>query len=194
MRWGSRSNPPTVPYSLDIAAFHIDWEDIQLFARSEQFRRQHQRRRVPQRWRRIHGTRVLADGIQRVVERRLYGCRAEDDTPALSGGLKGDALPYTPEWSASAERRLRVVGGRSGDGYVGGSLRYLSDQTGAYDLAFRTANGRQREIESYEVLDLQAGVDFGRWSIELYGRTSRTAMADSTGALGAAPHGALGPA
>ena len=69
--------------------------------------------------------------------------------------------------------------------YVGGSIRYLSDQTAAYDVAFRAANGRQREIESYEVLDLQAGVDFGRYTIELYGKNLTDSDGKtSTGALG----------
>ena len=48
--------------------------------------------------------------------------------------------------------------GAAATAYVGGSLRYLSDQTGAYDFDYRTANGRQREIASYEVLDLRTGV------------------------------------
>ena len=77
--------------------------------------------------------------------------------------------------------------------YVGGSVRYLSDQTASYDAAFRTANGRQREVESYEVLDLQAGVDFGRYSIELYGKNVTDSDGKtSTGALGGMPLGSIG--
>ena len=64
--------------------------------------------------------------------------------------------------------------------------------SGAYDAAFRTANGRQREVESYEVLDLQAGVDFGRYTIELYGKNLTDSDGKtSTGALGAKPLGSL---
>ena len=86
------------------------------------------------------------------------------------------------EWSVGAQAMA----------YVGGSVRYLSDQTGAYDAAFRTANGRQREVESYEVLDLQAGVDFGRYTIELYGKNLTDSDGKtSTGALGATPLGSL---
>ena len=86
------------------------------------------------------------------------------------------------EWSVGAQAMA----------YVGGSLRYLSDQTASYDLAFRTANGRQRIVESYEVLDLQAGVDFGRYSIELYGKNLTDSDGKtSTGAIGGVPLGAM---
>ena len=99
----------------------------------------------------------------------LTDTHLKDDTPALSGGKQGDALPFTPEWSASLNTNYEWPIGQS-MAYVGGSLRYLSDQTASYDLAFRTANGRQRKVDSYEVVDLQAGVDFGRFTLELYGK------------------------
>ena len=85
----------------------------------------------------------------------------KDNTPAVSGGRKGDALPFTPEWSATLSTNYEWAVGVEREAYVGGSVRFLSDQTASYDAAFRAANFRQREVESYEVLDLQAGVDFG---------------------------------
>ena len=82
---------------------------------------------------------------------------------------------------AGVERHLNTnyewAVGSGSMAYVGGSVRYLSDQSASYDAAFRAANGRQREVESYEVLDLQAGVDFGRFSIELYGKNLTEATA-----------------
>ena len=77
--------------------------------------------------------------------------------------------------------------------YVGSSLRYLSDQTGEFDFAFRTTNGRQREIASYEVLDLRTGLLFGRYSIELYAKNVTDSDGrTSTGTLDTYPNGALG--
>jgi outer membrane receptor protein involved in Fe transport len=180
-------------YSLDIAAFHIDWEDIQLFARVNNFGLN------------INGGDATSDGIEFTATARFAGgfnvslngaytdAELEDDTPALSGGLKDDALPYTPEWSLGLNAGYEWSIGAEATAYVGGALRYLSDQTAAYDLAHRTANGRQREIASYEVLDLQAGVDLRRWSIELYAKNvTESDGLTSVGALGAAPNGAIG--
>jgi outer membrane receptor protein involved in Fe transport len=180
-------------YSLDLAAFHIDWEDIQLFARVNNFGLN------------INGGDATSDGIEFTATARLAGgfnvslngaytdAELQDDTPALSGGLEDDALPYTPEWSLGLNAGYEWSIGAEATAYVGGALRYLSDQTAAYDLAHRTANGRQREIASYEVLDLQAGIDLRRWSIELYAKNVTDSDGlTSVGALGTAPNGAIG--
>ena len=83
--------------------------------------------------------------------------------------------------------------GAASTAYVGGSLRYLSDQTGSYDLAYRTANGRQREVPSYEVVDLRGGVDFGRYTIEVYAKNVTDSDGQtSVGTLGTSPNGAIG--
>ncbi|HMN46488.1 MAG TPA: TonB-dependent receptor [Povalibacter sp.] len=178
---------------LDISAFHIDWEDIQLFARVNNFGVN------------INGGDATSDGLE-FTARALLGdgfnvslngaytdAQLEDDTPALSGGLKGDALPYTPEWSLGLNADYEWSVGSQATAYVGGALRYLSDQTATYDLAYRNANGRQREISSYEVLDLQAGIDFGNYSIELYAKNVTDSDGrTSVGGLGAYPNGAIG--
>jgi outer membrane receptor protein involved in Fe transport len=102
-------------------------------------------------------------------------------------------LPYTPEWSLGLNASYEWSIGAEATAYLGGAIRYLSDQTAAYELAHRTANGRQREIPSYEVLDLQTGVDFRRWSLELYAKNVTDSDGlTSVGALGAAPNGAIG--
>jgi iron complex outermembrane recepter protein len=90
-------------------------------------------------------------------------------------------------------RRLSGPARAQATAYVGGGIRYLSDQVGDYDLDYRTDNGRQREIPSYEVLDLQAGVDFGRYTIELYAKNVTDSDGKtSVGSLGATPNGAIG--
>jgi len=119
--------------------------------------------------------------------------RLEDDTPPLSGGLKGDELPFTPEISLGLNADYEWSVGAQSTAFVGGSLRYLSDQTGTYDLDYRLANGRQREISSYEVLDLQAGIDFGRYSLELYAKNVTDSDGQtSLGTVGTVPNGAIG--
>lgn len=180
-------------YRLEVAAFHIDWEDIQLFTRVNNFGVN------------INGGSAKSDGIELTLTARptnalsmsLNGAytdaQLEDDTGPLVGGAKGDRLPFTPEYSIGANAEYEWPVGAQATAYVGGGLRYLSEQTGTYDFDFRAANGRQREIPSYEVLDLQAGVTFGRYSIELYAKNLTDSDGrTSTGDLGAYPNGALG--
>ncbi|HEX7115215.1 MAG TPA: TonB-dependent receptor [Steroidobacter sp.] len=179
-------------YSLDVAAFHIQWEDVQLAAQVNDFGVN------------INGGDAKSEGIEFTATARpvtgfsvgLNGAytnaKLEDDTPAVSGGLKGDRLPFTPEYSVGLNAEYEWPVGAQAMAYVGGSFRWLSDQTASYDINFRTANGRQREIPSYEVVDLTAGVDFGRFSIELYGKNITDSEGKtSVGTLGAVPNGAI---
>ena len=180
-------------YSLDIAAFHIDWEDIQLLGVVNDFGIN------------VNGGDATSDGLEFTAMARVgeglslslngayTDAQLEDDTPALSGGLKGDDLQFTPELSLGLNADYEWSVGAASTAYVGGSLRYLSDQTGSYDLEYRLVNGRQREVPSYEVFDLQAGVDFGRYSLELYAKNLTDSEGKtSVGELGSVPNGAIG--
>jgi outer membrane receptor protein involved in Fe transport len=179
--------------TFDAAVFHIDWDDIQLFAQVNNFGVN------------INGGKAVSDGLEFTLASRMASglslslngaytdTELKDDTNALTGGYEGDELPYTPKISINASADYEWSIGAQSTAYVGGSLRYQSDQTAAYDNAFRVTTGDQREIDAYEVLDLQAGVDFGRYSIELYAKnvTDSDGRTSAAGA-GAFPNGAIG--
>jgi iron complex outermembrane receptor protein len=180
-------------YSIDLSAYHIDWEDIQLFTQVNNFGVN------------VNGGGATSDGIEATLSARPTSAlslslnaaytdtQLEDDTGPLVGGNKGDQLPFTPELSIGANADYEWPVGATALAYVGGSVRYLSDQTGAFDFDFRTDNGRQREIDAYEVIDLRTGVTFGRYSIELYAKNVTDSDGrTSTGTLGTYPNGALG--
>ncbi|MDY6947459.1 MAG: TonB-dependent receptor, partial [Pseudomonadota bacterium] len=157
-------------YSIDLSVFHIDWEDIQLLTQVNNFGVN------------VNGGGATSDGIEATFSARPIDALSlslnaaytdtelDDDTGPLVGGNKADQLPFTPDLSVGVNADYEWTVGADASAYVGGSLRYLSDQSGAFDFDFRTANGRQREIASYEVLDLRTGVLFGRYSIELYAK------------------------
>jgi iron complex outermembrane recepter protein len=180
-------------YSLDIAAFHIAWEDIQLFGEVNDFGINVNGGDATSDGLEFTAAAILGNGFSVSLNGAYTDAKLEDDTPALSGGLKGDDLQFTPELSVGLNADYEWSMGAQTTAYVGGSLRYLSDQTGSYDLAYRLANGRQREVPSYEVLDLQAGVDFGRYSLELYAKNLTDSDGKtSVGAPGTVPNGAIG--
>ena len=189
---GFKGESASRAYSVDVSVFHIDWEDIQLFSRVNNFGVN------------INGGGATSDGLEATVAARPIDALSlslnaaytdtelDDDTGPLVGGFEGDQLPFTPEFSISANVDYEWTVGAEATAYVGGSLRYLSDQTGSFDFEYRTENGRQREIASYEVLDLRTGVNFGRYSIELYARNVTDSDGrTSTGDLGGIPNGAM---
>lgn len=154
--------------TLDVAAYHIDWSNIQLLTQVSNFGIN------------INGGDAKVDGVEFTATYRpvtglnlsLNGAytdaRLAEDTPLLVGGRKGDRLPFTPKLAIGLNADYVWSLGGETTAFFGGSLRALSKQTGDYDLAFRTANGRQRRVPSYEVVDLRAGVDFGRFSVEAF--------------------------
>lgn len=179
-------------YTLDIAAFHIKWEDIQLFGQVNDFGVNLNGGDASSDGYEFTATANLTEQLRLSLNGAYTKAELDEDTPALSGGLEGDELPFTPRWSMAVNADYEWPVGANAMAYVGGSVRLLSEQTGGYDIDFRLANGQQREIPSYEIVDLQAGIDFGRYSIELYGKNLTDSDGrTSTGAVGASPNGAI---
>jgi len=171
-------------FSIDAAAFHINWKNIQLFASVSGFGVN------------TNGASAKSDGLEftatarpsRGLELSLNGAytnaRLTADTPDIVGGRDGDKLPFTPKLSIgfNGDYRWQLAPGTRA--HVGGSLRHLSHQTAGYDIDFVTAFDRQRRIRAYSVVDLFGGVDFGHFSVDAYvknlanshGVTSTTAL------------------
>jgi len=183
-------------FSIEVAAFHIDWNSIQLLtsvttvAGSFSFN--------------TNGGRARSDGVEFTATVRptaglsisangaYNNAYLKDPTTLPVGGFAGDNLPFTPKYTVSvnADYRWTVASGTSA--FLGGSLRFVSNQPGGFDRTFRLANGRQRELPSYEVVDLRAGLDFGKFSVEAYARNLNNADGKlTTSALGGFPNGAM---
>ncbi|MBB3912387.1 TonB-dependent receptor [Sphingomonas desiccabilis] len=181
-------------FSIDVAAFHIDWKDIQLFAQVEDFGIN------------ANGGKAKSEGVEFTAILRptrgfvvsLNGAYTdaklrEDTDLAIVGGRKGDQLPYTPKVAVSANADYDWDMGNGTKPYVGASLRFLGDQSGPYSPAFVAATGRQFRIPSYAVVDLRAGIEFDRFSIEAYAK-NLTNSEGKTSVVGEGnyPFGAVG--
>ena len=164
-------------FGLDLSVYHIDWKNIQLLSVVNGFGIN------------INGSSADSDGVEFTATFRpapgfvtsINGAYTKaslnGDAPALVGGRKGDRLPFTPPYSVSVNSDYTWNVGGDAEAFVGGSLRFLSKQTANFDATFRAANGRQRQVPSYEVVDLRVGVDFGRFGIEAFVRN----LTDSDG-------------
>ena len=183
-------------FALDVSGFHIDWKNIQLLTVINNFGIN------------INGSSARSDGVEFTATLRptpgfttsINGAytkaRLRGDAPALTGGLKGDRLPFTPPYSISVNGDYSWAMGDAKP-FIGASLRSLSRQNANFDPTFRAANGRQRRIPAYEVVDLRAGIDVGRFELEAFARNlTNAAGKTSTAALTASglpvsPNGAL---
>jgi len=185
-------------WSLDLSAFHIKWKDIQLLAVVNGFGVN------------TNGAGATADGVEisagfrpmRGLRLSANGAwnkaRLDGATDPLVGGFKGDRLPFSPKYTAALLADYRWTIRDTTPAYAGVSVRRIAGQFASFDFDYRTANGRQREIPSYNVVDAHAGVELGTWTVELYGknlgnsdgRTSTASLLANGGFVH--PNGALG--
>jgi len=169
----------------DLAAFYIDWDNIQLLvtdpASGFNFNG--------------NGSGAKSEGLEFTVNAEpvsgldlslngaFTNAKLTEDTDI--GGLDGDRLPFTPKFSVALLVDYSFAVSDSAEAHVGGSLRHLSSQSAGFDETYRTANGRQRMVDGYEVLDFSAGVDFGHFSLDAYVRnlTNSHGQTSATGLL-----------
>lgn len=193
---GVKAETADKSFSVDAAAFHIDWTDIQLFTVINGFGLN------------ANGGKAKSDGFEFTTTLRptrgftvsLNGAytrsRLTTDTDPNVGGLAGDRLPFTPKfnWNANADYSWSL-GGET-EAFVGASLRSLSKQRANFDAGFGAAFGLDRPtVPSYEVIDLRAGVDLGRFTVELFaknlGNSHGVTDVSTGGGLPVAPNGAI---
>ena len=185
-------------WSLDLSAFHIKWKDIQLLAVVNNFGVN------------TNGVGATADGAEFTASYRpLRGlrlsanaawnnARLDDATETIVGGFEGDRLPFSPRYTAALMADYRWTIGDTMPAFAGASMRRMSGQHGAFNYEYRVANGRQREIPSYNVVDAYAGIELGTWTVEVYGKNLgnsdgrlSTGVVTANGAL-VNPNGAIG--
>lgn len=155
-------------FSIDAAAFHIDWKRIQLFATVNGFGVNANGGSARSDGFELTATARPMRGLDLSVNGAYTNARLTAGTPPEVGGRKGDQLPFSPRLSAAFNGDYRWDMGSNTTAHVGGSFRHLSGQTAAYDRDFVATYGRQRHVRPYGVFDLLAGVDFGRLNIEAY--------------------------
>ena len=183
----------------DLAAFYIDWDNIQLLvtdpASGFNFNG--------------NGSGAKSEGVEFTVNSEpvtgldlsfngaFTNARLTEDTDV--GGLDGDRLPFTPKFSVSLLADYSFPVSDTAEAHVGGSLRHLSSQSAGFDEEYRADNGRQRMVDGYQVFDLSGGIDFGSISLDAYvrnlfnshGQTSATGV-QVFGAFDIYPDGAIG--
>ncbi|WP_187471060.1 TonB-dependent receptor [Luteimonas viscosa] len=203
--------------TLDLSAFRIDWEDIQVASSFNGVGGL------------VNGGEATSEGLElsalfRATDALQLGFNAAytdasiendfDPTVIPQGdfdvilwtGLAGDRMPYSPKlsWTATAEYAFSTATGFNGQ--VGGVLRWngdrLNDTTerqrvtapGDPSTVLQETVTAPLELDSYRSLDLYAGIGKGNWELRAYvnnatGEEAYLTMAPMDGALtGARSH------
>jgi iron complex outermembrane recepter protein len=150
--------------SFEIDAFYIDWKDIQLLVvinntgvNANGSSAASKGIEFSATWRPAEGLSIIAGGAW--VEAELTG----DTDPLTVGAVEGDRLPYVPRFSASIDADYTFAPMGSVTPFIGASWRYVGERDSGFDPA-----AGQTRLPSYHAIDLRAGFDFERWSLQVY--------------------------
>jgi outer membrane receptor protein involved in Fe transport len=177
---GFRAQTPGRGLALDGSVYYVDWDDILILSTANSaagpvgVNSNGGRARV--KGAEITGTMRPTRGLSVVANLAYVDAELRDDTVPpggganLTGGLAGDQLPYTPKISANLSADYEWSLGRDVEAFVGGNVRIVGDQTAGFSAAFRTAFGDRIRIDGYQTVDLRAGVNFGRFTAQLFAR------------------------
>ncbi len=182
--------------SIDIDVFHIDWSRIQLLTTIQTpdgpFSYNGNGGAAKSDGVEFTGTVRPTPGFDVSLNGALTNARLTEDAPA-AGGLSGDKLPFVPRYSLSLNGDYQWTLGGDVKAFTGASLRYLSKQSGGFDQTYSAVYGHHAVVPSYAVVDLRAGVEVARYTVEVYARNLNNADGKtSVAALGGYPNGAVG--
>ena len=178
-------------FSLDVAAFFLDWEDVQLFAVVNGVGVNANGGTAESQGVEFKATASPGSGLTLTFSGAYTDAELTQDTDPVVGGLDGDPLPFVPEWSLTLGGDYEWAAFGDSTAYVGGHVSYTGERTA--DFGNRNAAGDLREADAYTTVDLRAGIIRDRWSIELYGKniTDEEGITDIE-APGNFPNGAAG--
>lgn len=159
-------------FSYDVTAFFIDWKDYQIGVNRGGLGVAANADEASSRGMEAALSLLATDALKLTASISYIDAKLDVDEPDL-GGRKGTQLPSSPKWSGALGANYNFMLGTV-QAYVGGSWLYTGDvaygfpgYTDAGGVFRGSANPRHVE-DSYSVLDLQAGLDTGRFEASLY--------------------------
>ncbi|MFT3728836.1 MAG: TonB-dependent receptor [Terricaulis sp.] len=184
---------------VDASVFYIDWKDIQLLVSDGVVAGN------------ANGGSAVSEGVEwtatltpmqglsvlwtgAYTDAHLTADTDPSGGPVLTGGHDGDQLPNAAKWTTSldADYGWSVFG--DAHAYVGGSWRYVGERYTAFDTGLISAVGAaQLKLPSYNVFDLRTGIDFDRYTVELFAKNVTDEHDPVTfGGFGSTPPNAVG--
>jgi outer membrane receptor protein involved in Fe transport len=156
-------------FALDVAAYYLDWEDIQLLVRVNDFGVNTNGGTAISKGVEFTASLFPSDGLRLSFNGAYTDAYLTEDTdPVLVGGLDGDPLSFVPDWGFGLSADYEWAFRGDSTAYVGGTLGYTGDRP--YSFSARDSDGSLSEISSYTNLNLRAGLRTERWNFELYGK------------------------
>jgi iron complex outermembrane recepter protein len=183
---GIRSTQLDGLLSMDVAAFHVDWKDIQVFeivdntgingnggkARSQGL--EWTLGYVP-----VHGLTLTWTGA-------YTDAKLTSPAPAVNAN-SGDPLPYAPKWGTSLDGEYDWAAFASYKAFVGARWSYVGARSTDFASSAAAIPG-QVALPSYNTVDARVGLEDARYRVTVYGKN----LGDSRGITSYVSSGAPG--
>jgi outer membrane receptor protein involved in Fe transport len=165
---GYKSALPGGKFALDVTAFYLDWDDIQLLTVVNNFGINANGGTAVSKGFEFMASFYPTDNLAVSLNGAYTDAYLTQDTSPEVGGIDGDPLSFVPDWSfgLSGDYEWAVMGDSTA--YVGGTAGYTGERPLNFDE--RDANGGVTELSGYTTLNLRAGLRTERWNFELYGK------------------------
>jgi outer membrane receptor protein involved in Fe transport len=155
-------------WSFELAAYHIDWKDIQLFEIVNNTGINANGGKA-----RVNGLEFSAAlrpvrGLTLATNGAYTNGKLKDDTPPATGGFAGDPLPWVPKYSGAIHADYEFPLSPSLSGFIGASLDYIGKRTAEFNQ--RNPDGSLIRIPGYTEVDLRGGLNVGRFTVEAFAR------------------------
>jgi iron complex outermembrane receptor protein len=165
---GVRSTQLDGRLSIDVAAFHVDWKDIQLFESINGFGIN------------VNGGKARSQGLEwtfayvPVHGLTLGWTGAYTDANLTSpapevNGNSGDPLPYAPKWSTALDGEYDWNLSANLKGFVGAAWSYVGSRSTDFKSSPALVPG-QLELDSYNTFEARVGIDSAHYRVTLYGK------------------------
>ena len=149
---------------LDVAAYRLNWKDIQLDIPLGALDYRANGSTAQSRGVELTTAYSPVVGLQLALNAAYTHAFLTTDTPSL-GGVAGDQLPNTPKWSGSVTADYTIALAADWMAHFGGGARYVGNRgTGV------ASSPDSIQLPAYSVLDVTAGVDNSRWTLRLYAK------------------------
>lgn len=151
-------------WMLDVAAYDIEWQDIQVSAAANGLAYLANGGTAQSNGMEFSTLYSPIAGLRLGLNAAYTNARLTEDIPSL-GGVSGDRLPSIPKWAASATADYAWAVFSDWSARIGGGLRYVGDTFSG--LENTTGSYPQ---DSYSVFDLNADLSNDHWTFRVFAK------------------------
>jgi len=177
---GAKGDLPDEHLSFDADVYLINWKDIQLLTFVNGFNVNGNGGTATSKGAEANVTWTPIDRLVLNLNGAFTDAYLTENTePLFVGGLSGNALPWSPKWSATLNGDYTFEAIGDWTPYIGATWHYVgtrySDYYGQLYQAVYSLSQNYYAMPSYNTFDARIGATFDRWSVEIYGKNINSA-------------------